>query len=94
MQITHYCNSFNSFKVGNSTLVCDPWVGEAAQTAWVSFPVHENGGKLLNNIKPDFIYSFEWEPNCLAIWSNYAVLHSPVNDFIGEDRIMHRITIE
>ena len=56
MQITHYCNSFNSFKVGNSTLVCDPWVGEAAQTAWVSFPVHENGGKLLNNIKPDFIY--------------------------------------
>ena len=56
MQITHYCNSFNSFKAGNSTLVCDPWVGEAAQTAWVSFPVHENGGKFLNNLKPDFIY--------------------------------------
>ena len=56
MQITHYCNSFNSFKVGNSTLVCDPWVGEATQTAWVSYPVHENGGKFLNNLNPDFVY--------------------------------------
>jgi len=56
MQVTHYCNSFNSFKVGNSTLVCDPWVGDTEQTAWVSYPVHENGKKLLNKIKPDFIY--------------------------------------
>jgi|TARA_B110000238_G_scaffold138174_1_gene148875 ribonuclease BN (tRNA processing enzyme) len=56
MQVTHYCNSFNSFKAGNSTLVCDPWVGVAAQTAWVSFPIHENGGKFLNNLRPDFIY--------------------------------------
>jgi len=47
-----------------------------------------------HQVKPEFIYSFEWEPNCLAIWSNYSVLHSPVNDFTGEDRIMHRITIE
>ncbi len=47
-----------------------------------------------HQVKPDFIYSFEWEPNCLAIWSNHAVLHSPVNDFTSEDRIMHRITIE
>ena len=47
-----------------------------------------------HQIKPEYIYSFEWEPNCLAIWSNQSVLHSPVNDFTGEDRIMHRITIE
>ena len=47
-----------------------------------------------HQVKSDFIYSFEWEPNCLAIWSNQSVLHSPVNDFAGKDRIMHRITIE
>src|SRR6056300_527718 len=43
--------------------------------------------------KNEFIYGFEWEPNCLALWSNYAVLHNPVNDF-NAHRVMHRITIQ
>ena len=43
--------------------------------------------------KEEFIYSFEWEPNCLAIWSNYSMLHNPVNDF-NSHRLMHRITIQ
>lgn len=43
--------------------------------------------------KEEFIYSFEWEPNCLAIWSNYSMLHNPVNDF-NAHRLMHRITIQ
>ena len=47
-----------------------------------------------HQVKPEFVYEFEWEPNCLAIWSNYSVLHSPVNDFTGVDRLMHRITIQ
>ena len=58
----------------------------------------EEGKKLLNylfqhQIKPEFIYSFEWEPNCIAIWNNHAVLHNPTNDF-DEHRVMHRITIK
>ena len=44
--------------------------------------------------KPEFVYGFEWEPNCLAIWSNHVMLHNPVNDFTGVHRIMHRITIQ
>ena len=44
--------------------------------------------------KPEFVYGFEWEPNCLAIWSNHVVLHNPVNDFTGVHRVMHRITIQ
>ena len=56
MEISHYCNSFISFKEGKSHLVCDPWIGEAEQTATVSFPIHEKGIKFLNNLKPDFIY--------------------------------------
>ena len=47
-----------------------------------------------HQVKPEFVYGFEWEPNCLALWSNYTVLHSPVNDFTGVDRVMHRITIQ
>ncbi len=47
-----------------------------------------------HQVKPEFVYEFEWEPNCLALWSNQAVLHSPVNDFFGVDRVMHRITIQ
>ena len=47
-----------------------------------------------HQVKPEFVYEFEWEENCLAIWSNYTVLHSPVNDFTGVDRVMHRITIQ
>ena len=43
--------------------------------------------------KDEFIYGFEWEPDCLALWSNYAVLHNPVNDF-NAHRVMHRITIQ
>ena len=56
MEIKHYCNSFNSFKAGKSIIVCDPWVGEAAETAWISYPVHKDGAKILNKINPDFIY--------------------------------------
>ena len=44
--------------------------------------------------KPEFVYGFEWEPNCLAIWSNHVMLHNPVNDFTGVHRVMHRITIQ
>ena len=47
-----------------------------------------------HQVKPEFVYGFEWEPNCLALWSNYTVLHSPVNDFTGVDRVMHRITMQ
>ena len=56
MIIKHYCNSFNSLTVGKSTIVCDPWVGKATQTAWNSYPIHSNGGMLLNKISPNFIY--------------------------------------
>jgi|TARA_B100001093_G_scaffold518985_1_gene605880 taurine dioxygenase len=46
-----------------------------------------------HQVKPSFTYSFEWEPNCIAIWNNHAILHNPVNDF-DEHRVMHRITVQ
>tara|TARA_B100001123_G_C15319590_1_gene1027446 strand:+ start:2515 stop:3369 length:855 start_codon:yes stop_codon:yes gene_type:complete len=61
--------------------------------------LESEGTSILNyltahQVKPEFVYEFEWEPDCLALWSNYAMLHSPVNDFTGLERIMHRITIK
>ena len=61
--------------------------------------IYKKSALLLKNlfehqVKPEFVYEFEWEENCLAIWSNYAVLHRPVNNFTGVDRVMHRITIQ
>jgi len=46
-----------------------------------------------HQVKKEFIYSFEWEPNCLAIWDNNCILHNPINDY-NEHRVMHRITIK
>jgi len=46
-----------------------------------------------HQIKSEFLYDFEWEPDCLAIWSNSCILHNPINDY-DEHRVMHRITIK
>ncbi len=56
MKITHYCNSFISIKSKRSILVCDPWIGKADNNAWLSYPIHKNGIKILNNLNPDYIY--------------------------------------
>ncbi len=46
-----------------------------------------------HQIKSNFVYNFEWEPNCLAIWANGCILHNPINDY-DEHRVMHRITVQ
>jgi taurine dioxygenase len=41
-----------------------------------------------------FVYRFQWEPGSIAFWDNRATWHYAVNDYQGERRLMHRITIE
>jgi taurine dioxygenase len=44
-------------------------------------------------IKPQFVHRFQWQPGSIAIWDNRATWHCAMNDYQGQRRLMHRITI-
>ncbi|MBH67068.1 MAG: taurine dioxygenase [Rhodospirillaceae bacterium] len=44
--------------------------------------------------RPEFTCRFEWRQGSIAFWDNRATWHLAVNDYHGERRMMHRITIE
>ncbi len=58
----------------------------------------EESAPLLNylfqvQIRPEFTCRFSWRPGSLAFWDNRCVQHNPVNDYHGQRRLMHRITL-
>jgi taurine dioxygenase len=44
--------------------------------------------------RPEFTCRFAWAPGSLAFWDNRATWHYALNDYQGERRLMHRITLE
>jgi taurine dioxygenase len=44
--------------------------------------------------RPEFTYRFQWAPGSLAFWDNRCTWHFAVNDYHGERRVLHRITLE
>ena len=45
-------------------------------------------------MKPDHAHRFKWQPGSVAFWDNRSTWHWAMNDYHGERRLMHRITIE
>lgn len=44
--------------------------------------------------KPEFTYRFKWREGSIAFWDNRATWHSAENDYHGQRRLMHRITLD
>ena len=44
--------------------------------------------------KPENTCRFQWAPGSVAIWDNRATWHQAINDYHGERRLMHRITVQ
>ena len=59
---------------------------------------HEAAFALLHTLyehtqQPEFQCRFSWKPGSVAIWDNRLTWHLAENDYHGERRLMHRITI-
>lgn len=47
-----------------------------------------------HSTRSEFTCRFKWKPGSIAFWDNRSTWHLAINDYHGERRLMHRITIE
>jgi taurine dioxygenase len=44
-------------------------------------------------VRSEFTVRVSWDVGSMVLWDNRCALHNPVNDYHGQRRIMHRITL-
>ncbi len=50
---------------------------------------------LYNHVqRPEFSVRFRWEPGSVAFWDNRSTWHLALNDYQGQRRVLHRITVD
>ena len=47
-----------------------------------------------HQIAPEFQCRLSWQVGDIAIWDNRCTLHYPLNDYHGQRRLLHRITLK
>ncbi|MSO69022.1 MAG: taurine dioxygenase [Alphaproteobacteria bacterium] len=69
-----------------------------AHTARIKDMTEEESAGLLHylfqhQVRPEFTCRFAWKPGSMAFWDNRVAQHNPINDYHGQRRIMHRISL-
>jgi taurine dioxygenase len=91
--------------VVHPVVITHPLSGKKALYVNPSFTTHfdgwsvEDSRPLLQQIyahcmKPEFVHEFVWTQGSIAFWDNRSTWHFARNDYHGQRREMHRITIE
>ncbi len=86
-------------------VICHPLSGRSALYVNGDFTVEFEGWAkqesqpLLNYLytqarQNEFTCRFKWRTGSMAIWDNRATQHCALNDYHGQFRLMHRITLE
>ena len=71
---------------GQFTVKFEGWTKEESQPLLNFLCAHAQ--------RNEFTCRFKWEQGSMAIWDNRATHHCALNDYHGQLRLMHRITVE
>lgn len=86
-------------------VITHPETGRKALYVNADFTLHFDGWSVeesrplldylyAHGVRPEFTCRFRWSPGSLAFWDNRATWHLAMNDYHGQRRLLHRITIE
>ena len=71
---------------GNFTIGIDGWTQEESKPLLEYLYAHA--------ANPEYTCRFRWEKGSIAMWDNRVTWHRALNDYPGQLRVMHRITLE